>query len=274
MDELKELIKKLIETQEGGNNQPPSYKSRCYVFTLNNYEEKDVELIKSFLDFESEMFIFGKEVGKEGTPHLQGWIRFKNQRKWDAICALCEPLKRAWSKGAKGKLKDNVKYCSKDNDFFYKGFNIEKVKYTVDIELYDWQKKIMTELSGKPDDRSINWIWEPKGCAGKTTFQKYIFLNCKNVCVLSGKSLDMKNGIIQFIDKNDETPDIVLINIPRCSQDFVSYEGIESIKDMFFYSGKYEGGMVCGKSPHVYIFANEPPPIGKLSGDRWKITKI
>ncbi len=91
---------------------------------------------------------------------------------------------------------------------------------------------------------------------------------------MSGKSADMKNGIVQYIQKNEETPDIVLINVPRSSQEYVSYEGIESIKDMFFFSGKYEGGMVCGANPHVYIFANEPPPTEKLSADRWKIIMI
>lgn len=270
MDNLKDLIK----SQEGGNNQTPSFRSRSYVFVLNNYKEEDVNLINSFLERESQKYIFGKEVGECGTPHLQGYMNFKSQRMWEALKTACEPFGRCWSAAAKGKLKDNVEYCSKDGDYRYKGFNLAKVRYRVEIELYDWQKDIMNKLAEKPDDRTINWIWEPKGCAGKTTFQKYVYLNCENVIILSGKSADMKNGIVNFIEKKGETPDIVLINVPRCSQDFVSYEGIESIKDMFFFSGKYEGGMVCGANPHVYIFANEPPPTEKLSSDRWKIVEI
>lgn len=43
---------------------------------------------------------------------------------------------------------------------------------------------------------------------------------------------------------------------------------------MLFYSGKYEGGMVCGPSPHLCIFANERPDLIKLSSDRWKVFEI
>ena len=50
----------------------------------------------------------------------------------------------------------------------------------------------------------------------------------------------------------------------------MSIAALESIKDMFFYSGKYEGGMVCGPNPHVMVFANEPPEYGILSKDRVK----
>jgi len=54
----------------------------------------------------------------------------------------------------------------------------------------------------------------------------------------------------------------------------MSYTGMEEIKDMFFYSGKYEGGMVCGRNPHVMVFANEPPDYDKMSANRWKVTEI
>lgn len=260
--------------KEGGNNQTPSFECRKYVFTLNNYTDEDKTMIKEYLDKTATKFVFGEEVGEKGTPHLQGYMEFKTAKKWSTICNGCKSFKRAWSNKAKGKLEENYDYTTKEGKFVYNGFKPEKLKYTVNIELYDWEKTIMEDLNSTPDDRTINWIWEPKGCRGKTTFQKYIYTHCKNVVVLSGKSADMKNGIVQYIQKNEETPDIVLINVPRSSQEYVSYEGIESIKDMFFFSGKYEGGMVCGANPHVYIFANEPPPTEKLSADRWKIIKI
>ena len=88
--------------------------------------------------------------------------------------------------------------------------------------------------------------------------------------MLSGKAGDMKNGIVQY----GNIPKVVLINMPRSSGGFISYSGIEQIKDMFFFSGKYEGGMICGKCPHVVIFANEPPDEGMMSMDRWVITAI
>ena len=150
--------------------------------------------------------------------------------------------------------------------------NVEK-PYKIDIKLYEWQKGIVKILDSKPDDRTIHWFWEPDGKAGKTTFQKWIFLNYERVMVLSGKASDIKNGIVQYKLKNKVLPKIILINIPRC-QDHISWGGIEQVKDMFFYSPKYEGGMVCGPNPHVMIFSNKEPAIEAMSQDRWKITRL
>ena len=142
------------------------------------------------------------------------------------------------------------------------------------MDLYDWQKTIIKKIKEVPDDRSIYWFWEPEGCRGKTTFQKYIYLNFDNVIVLSGSAHDMKNGIVQYKERMGVLPKIVLINIPRSKSGFVSYTGIEEIKDMFFFSGKYEGGMVCGPNPHVLIFANDEPDTHKMSADRWIIKEL
>lgn len=69
-------------------------------------------------------------------------------------------------------------------------------------------------------------------------------------------------------------PRIVIINIPRNNKNFVSYTGLEEIKDMFFFSGKYESGMVSGASPHLIVFSNSPPDYHKMSLDRWVVHQI
>lgn len=99
-------------------------------------------------------------------------------------------------------------------------------------------------------------------------------MNYRNTIVLSGKANDMKNGIIQYLKNNERTPDIILINITRTKQAYLSYAGIEQIKDMFFYCGKYEGGMVCDTSPHVICFSNDEPDYDRVSIDRWKIQDV
>lgn len=91
---------------------------------------------------------------------------------------------------------------------------------------------------------------------------------------LSGKGTDMKNGIVQYKANTHVLPSVVLINIPRSKSGFLSYTGMEEIKDMYFYSGKYEGGMVCGPNPHVFVFANCEPDYEKMSEDRWKVHEI
>jgi hypothetical protein len=132
-------------------------------------------------------------------------------------------------------------------------------------------------MKAPADDRSIFWVWEPTGGKGKTVFQKHLFTpyTDRRIIVLSSKASDMKNGIIEYAEKNGALPEIILVNKPRCAeQQCVSFQGLEEIKDKFFFSGKYKGGMVCGPSPHVCVLANEPPEWNKFSSDRWRVFRI
>jgi hypothetical protein len=93
--------------------------------------------------------------------------------------------------------------------------------------------------------------------------------------VLSGKANDMMYAIADYERRNKRLPGCVLVNLPRSfDASFLSYPGLESIKDMLFFSGKYAGGMVNGSPPHMAIFANVPPDTTQLSQDRWRIRYI
>ena len=53
--------------------------ARDWVFTLNNYsiEDRNV-LIEKFKDT-TKYYVIGREKGKEGTNHLQGFVQFKKK---------------------------------------------------------------------------------------------------------------------------------------------------------------------------------------------------
>lgn len=273
-----------IETLEilGGNtNSPPISSSKKQVsqlmhwcFTWNNYEKDDIETLETLFKHLCHKYCFQEETGKCGTPHLQGVISMKKKARWTEFGL---PNVIHWEKTR--NLTKSYKYCSKietrTGDVFTLNYELP---YVVNIpKMYKWQSDILNILDDlcPPDERKIYWFWELQGCRGKTTIQKYIYTHYAGVVVLSGKGSDMKNGVVNYLKNNGTLPKIVLINIPRSiDQDFVSYSGIEEVKDMFFFSGKYEGGMVCGAPPHVFIFANEPPATAKMSPDRWIITNI
>lgn len=261
------------EHGEGNTITSPSIKrSRKYIFTLNNYTDTETQDIEEYFDKNCVKWIFGFEIGKCGTPHLQGFMEFKSAKKFSVLKTLCS---RWHLQTARGSLKENYDYCSKDGNYRYGGFRPEKISWTCCIDhLYWWQEDIIKLLESKPDDRTIHWYWEPTGRSGKTTFQKHVVMNFENVLVLSGKASDMKNGIVEFQKGKKELPDIILVNIPRSNADYLSYTGLEEIKDMLFYSGKYEGGMVCGPCPHVICFANDIPVASKMSQDRWNVVRI
>jgi len=205
--------------------------------------------------------------------HLQGMIWCKVKCRDSSF----KSLKGAHFETLKD-VDDVSNYCNKEethDGLFRVAWGFPEPAYIEDIpSLYDWEQEICALIQGQPDKRSIYWYWEENGCAGKTTFQKYLFTHYEGVVVLSGKAADMKNGIITYNEINKRLPKIVLINIPRCAADFVSYTGLEEIKDMFFYSGKYEGGMVCGASPFLLIFANEEPAYDKMSKDRFIVKHL
>lgn len=245
--------------------------SKHWCFTYFHYPENWKEIIVPKFKEKLAGYVVGEEVcPKTGQPHLQGYIEFKEKARPMGLL----PKEVHWE-ARKGTLLRNQEYCSKEGKWVSGGTCYIRPVYKVDIELMNWQKEIVQILKCEPDDRTIHWYWRTEGNAGKTTFQKWIFLNYELTIVLSGKASDMKNGIIQFEQTNKTWPKIVLIDIPK-SQDVqcISWQGIEEIKNMFFYSGKYEGGMVCGPSPHVLIFSNKPPPEERLSEDRWHIVEL
>ena len=210
--------------------------------------------------------IIGSEVGASGTPHLQGYIEFKEKMRPIGVFGIRE---LHWEL-ARGSKIENIIYCSKEKIIYeFPQPYRQEIK-----ELYNWELDIMDLLKTEPDDRTINWYWENEGCKGKTTFQKYIYGRFDKVVVLSGKGSDMKNGVLEFYKATQSLPKIILVNVPRCNHKYISYTGLEEIKDGFFYSPKYEGGMICGPSPHVVVFANQPPDYEEMSKDRWNVVEL
>lgn len=242
--------------------------SRYWCFTLNNYKEIDIKNIsvKCF------KYIIGREVGEKGTPHLQGYLEFEDRVR--PMGVFKEYKNIHWEK-RKGTKEQNIKYCSKDGNFESNFLIKKKVKILKDNLLNKWEKEIIEIIKKEPDDRTIYWFYDKKCGAGKTTFCKYLVM--KYGAILSGgKSADMKNGVITYKKDNEDCdPELVLINLPKTfDTQYLSYTGIEEVKDMMFYSGKYEGGQVCGNCPHLFVFSNELPDVDKVDKSRWRIYDI
>lgn len=258
---------------DGNTKHPPKSKTKQispsihWCFTLNNYTKKDITEISN--NSSIDKYIFQEETGTNNTPHLQGYIRFLKKTRPKKLFNQ----KIHWEKCR--NIKASIEYCRKKETRTGEVFTNIPPPYSIDIELYDWQIKICKILDEKPQDRKIHWIWESTGNVGKTTFAKWLFLNYPNVVVLGGKACDMKHQIIQYHQTNKIYPKTILIDLPRSfNTGYLSYTGIEEIKNMFFFSPKYEGGMVCHKQVHVIIFSNEEPNFSKMSLDKWIIMDL
>ncbi len=251
--------------------EPKSRKAKCnaakrWSATLNNYSDLEFNMLCAKISTFCRYAIVSKEVGASGTPHLQFYLEFKEKRRPIGVF----DNNRIHFESAKGSKADNITYCTKEdkNPWYW------PKPYTVDIQLYDWQIQITNIMKGLPDDRLIYWLYDHIGGIGKTTFLKWVFLNFPDVVVSGGCKADMMNSIAEFYEAKQVLPKIVLIDIPRSQLNRVSYAGIESVKSMFFHSTKYHGLQVCGASPHLLIFANEPPVREQLSADRWRIGQL
>jgi len=262
-------------SKEGGNTIPPPLSTVKQIspalrwcFTLNNYTAEDVSSIVPIIQAHATKWVVGFEVGESGTPHLQGFIRFKTKKRPMTIFSSFRGIH--WEK-CKGTDQQNLEYCSKDDDFQSGGFP-KPIK--VINPNRPWERLIMDIIKVEPNDRVIYWFWSREGNVGKTAFCKYLTVK-HDALPLHGKGADVRNGISEWYKNKGETPKLVVFPIPRSyNSDYLSYESIENIKDMYFYSGKYEGGVICGNSPHLFIFANQLPDYEKLSADRWSIHEI
>lgn len=279
----KEISSNSSEATAGNtkSSQPPI--AIWWLYTHNNYQKEDIETIRSHSSIES--YLIGEEIGEEEeTPHLQCVIKFKKKTRpysYKQGDLIFPELRGHWG-DASGKPVKNVKmaieYCKKDSKITtnIKGIKVKpKLELITEEQFHPWQKTVIDIIKQPPDDRSIHWIWEEKGGVGKSKLAKYICSEMEGL-VLGGRGSDMKYGIVAYMDSNQGcAPKIIILDVPRSSLNYISWTGIEEIKNGLFFSSKYDGKMVCYNSPHVIIFANDlPKDLTDLSADRWKFYKI
>lgn len=245
------------------------FRAYAYHFVINNYTDAQISALRTLCKTEAKKYIFGFEIAPTtGTPHIQGYFEFKNMRWRNAL------KKRIGYNGrmekAKSGIDANYVYCGKTGNF---ESNVKQaVPLKLITELRDWQQHILTIVESEPDDRTIHWFWEPTGKIGKSVFTKYLCaLHGAQIC--AGKAADMKCQIAELVEK-DDPPRIIIMDIPRESMTYVSYPGIEEIKNGCFSSPKFKSRMCLMNCPHVIIFANTMPDTWKMSEDRWKIMRI
>lgn len=242
---------------------------RNWCFTFNNYTEENIENLAQYFSDKSE-YVFQEEVGENGTPHLQGFVSFKNAQRISFQENL--PKQIHWET-CKGNKKNNINYCTKKetrNGRIFSNFYEElkdEFKYNI---ITDWQREILELIKTEPDNRTINWYYNETGNIGKTILARHIAIENERCIVVSGKANDIKFAIAGMENK----PRIVIWDIPRCNTDYISYSALEEVKNGMFFNGKYESGMTIFNPPHVIVFANVEPEISKLSLDRWNIKKI
>lgn len=232
-------------------------RSRAWAFTLNNYTPEEVHsLIENSGD---SYLVFGFEVGKQGTYHLQGYIHHINARTFSSMSKL---LPRAHLEVARSSPDTNIKYCTKDGDYHEFGLrpkgqgtrtdlddikdmldsnmSIHEVAQTHFSQVIRYNKGFQFYLNGNQKDRSdkptVYFVHGPTG-TGKTRFAFQI-----------SDSVYIKDGT-QWWDGYKQQS-VILID------DFDGkwpFRDLLRILDRYPYQGQVKGGYVKINSPIIII---------------------
>lgn len=166
-------------------------RGRNWCLTINNPTVDDSDRIRAL---DTSYYVIGNEVGEEGTPHLQCYIRLSEKKRFNW---LKQRLPTAHIEIAKGSPLQNREYCTKDGDFEEEGEvpkapseaggaankakwdktkdlaktgNFEDIDSDHFLKYYRTIKQIAKDYMEKPADLdhfSGMWLWGESG-AGKS----------------------------------------------------------------------------------------------------------
>lgn len=164
-----------------------SRRSRGWCFTINNHAQADHEAVAAASE-EAVYVVVGREVGKEGTPHIQGYMYFKTLKSLKQVKQL---LPRAHLEAQKGSFEDAIDYCKKDGDWHEVGEApmskkrkgekgkefwddvkekakaglLDEIDSKVFVSHFSTLQKIATKYAPMPDDldtsRCAEWLYGP-----------------------------------------------------------------------------------------------------------------
>lgn len=268
------MSKKSKKNLAGGNTETPAetpskqvHQYSYWFFTLNNYTVEDIEQLEQIFKHECKWYIFQEETGELGTPHLQGTISLKQRQRMTELKKLHNSIHWENTKCVKASIEYCTKFQTRTGQIWSHGIEVPE---QLDLdEPYGWQLKVLEICKTKADKRTINWFWEKKGNVGKTTLCKYLVAKM-DALMVTGKATDIYHMISKFPKKRK----IIIFDIPRSSFGYISYPALEQVKNGLIFSGKYEGCQLIFNSPHVFVFANEPPDLDECSHDRWNVVEI
>lgn len=250
-------------------------KRNRWILVLNNYDSNDFEILKIWCEFNCKKFILGKEVGKQGTKHIQGYINTKKQYRWNELKKCLD--NRIHFEPAVKPENNNAIYCSKDGDYVQVGLD-KYIPRTIKIiqNLRPFQKTLEDYILNNEACGKIMWVYDKVGQLGKTEFLRYMFVKHKIPFSYGGKCSDIINLIFNNKDYflSSDKP-AVIYNFGRDTDNMkISYKSMEQISDGCISNTKFEAGcFVCNKV-NVLVLANCKPYLSALTGSRWLIKKI
>lgn len=120
-------------------------RSRNWCFTRNNWKDTAVEDA-----LECRYIIYGKEIGDEtSTPHLQGFVSFKNPKTFSAVQTL---MPGCHLERTRGTPDEAAEYCRKDGDYTERGTCPVTQEAKGLAEKRKWENILLAAKEGRTKD--------------------------------------------------------------------------------------------------------------------------
>lgn len=133
-----------------------SNKHRSWCFTLNNYTDESLKLCEEFFDSKCKYLVVGREVGVNGTHHLQGYFTLRSPNTLSALKKAFQPSSPHFEV-AKGNAEQNFQYCSKDGNFQEYGIRPKDAKTQAKLNSQDYADFIACAKKGEMEKAELGW---------------------------------------------------------------------------------------------------------------------
>jgi len=243
-------------------------RSRRWVFTINNYTDEDLATCEGLVeDVRTLRLIVGKEVGKSGTPHIQGYVRFASAVTTKSCCTRLGGRAAVFT--ARGDEESNEAYCSKESIWINHGENARPGKRSdlagirdqlmehgsvrrviEETEKLSYQGLRMAELLPKYIEKArdwqpeVYWYWGPTG-AGKT---RRAFEEAKDPYITSGN--------MKWWDGYDAHEDVIMDDFRA---DSMTFSMLLRLLDRYPVRVEFKGGSRQFLAKRIWITCDRPP---------------
>jgi hypothetical protein len=254
---------------------------------------------KNYTDIED--FMGQLETGTETSiPHYQLAIKVNSLcTKKKVLEALEEKIEGHINVQIQFNLDDMKNYCSKETNFISEQYSGKIYKYQWQMDFlerkpqlkevlnnpYIWQNFVRNKLLNKvPDDRTVDWIIDPVGNTGKSSFARaYVSEVPTNDILMKIDNLDrMELTLIKKIEnyrmKYYKDPKAIFFDFPRASDPSKIISATALMEDAksghleTTFGGKHKEIEIS--DVHIVVLSNNAPDLSVLSVDRWRLWRL